>query len=740
MITTYEKVIDYEYFIKNYLEPSSRCITNSFNKNYNYLSSVNSSEKVYEKSLYLIMSNSNDYYKNYHEYFYYRKFHTLFNKDKLLTLINVNIRNFNEGSYNKNFSILYLPFYFLISYLDKENINKLSHNNIKTIIKLLLDISARDYTNEEMANSNNNESSFNTDITHNKYFFIIDDLMESILGCRFCNEITGSYRTMNILFKYMTFIEIQQMLLFIYNKDIKFHDFINCLPRIHATTTNNHDILKEDTELRNAYQINDIETINRINKENSEKYIKNLLFILKNYNKENIIKILPYINYKQLFERYNNLDEKIAYIERIILGINARRAANISNIKNSNKSVAKFVESTQHPIISKYMKKIETNGKNYLNNRFTKEIFFSKNPIFCSTLGEATGCCYRLGGIGAADLITSVSNPIAGNIISYDTATWFSFVWEFVLYNEELKAFEINLVLDNIESLKPVDFQKKIMDLLIKEYIAKNNIYSKVFLGTMRNDLTNFNFSNFETIFKPIKLSGYNKNNPYDDSKNMYHIYTNKIDSKNFKISILNMEIDDIYRCNNIENRIYSSPDTDFLKYATYYEKDISFVWRNEQVIFGYFYAGRMIRHMVEKINYMNDFNKDISINYNDDETKKYLRKVNDINNKLIEIDLRKTISIYDFFLINHRSLILSLNYVFKALEEYIKKNEITAIEANYNEYSKPFLKRIEKLNVKVFNVYPLSTQNSKKYFLSNSTKVTVINKINEDIILKDKN
>jgi len=50
------------------------------------------------------------------------------------------------------------------------------------------------------------------------------------------------------------------------------------------------------------------------------------------------------------------------------------------------------------------------------------------------------------------------------------------------------------------------------------------------------------------------------------------------------------------------------------------------------------------------------------------------------------------------------------------------------------------FLKRIEKLNVKVFNVYPLSTQNSKKYFLSNSTKVTVINKINEDIILKDKN
>jgi hypothetical protein len=510
------------------------------------------------------------------------------------------------------------------------------------------------------------------------------------------------------------FEELQSIFLAIYNKKIDFHNFLNSLPRLHVFD-NGMTVLKEDRKLyctmeEKERKIRDKEVFSEI--------MRRLLLLLKTNNSENLLKLLPYLNYKRLFI-YSNTENRLMFVSSVFLAILAKK----KSLEDS------ILPSTDTPLIGKVID--ELNPNSYQDLQKSKKIYFSKNPSICSSLGELTGCCYRKGGIGEKDLVISIKNPIAGNLIGYREAIWFSFIWEYIELDSNDNLFKINLVLDNIESKKDLPFSYLVEELF--PIFNNLNLYSAINLGTSRNDVKNIPASIMATSFnKTIQLVKYEKRNSFDDSASMWNICSVPLhyskETNKIPILIKRMDISDIYRCKYLENVIYGKEsDNDFVNYQKSYIKDISFIWSNNQIIVGYLFIGSILKKHFTSLG--------ISLEEEEIDGKIITKipeklTIRNINGKEVTVNSNKIITIYDFFLYENKEIIISAKSVFREIKKYIIENKIEAVECSFNEKSFNFAKRIEELGIEVFSIYNLSHES--KTFMSTKYNFEVFNRIND--------
>ena len=165
---------------------------------------------------------------------------------------------------------------------------------------------------------------------------------------------------------------------------------------------------------------------------------------------------------------------------------------------------------------------------------------FSKSASDITSIGNKTFCCFKKGGVGEPLMLISLKSPIAGIIWGEKgNKTWFAYVWELVEYNKETKTFDINLVLDNIEANNRLDENEY---YYIIEKIAAKNVYKKVYLGYMRNDI-DIPYKILNTRHRKSRgITFFNKETEkyscYDDSREIYDCIIREEDTNYEKVSV----------------------------------------------------------------------------------------------------------------------------------------------------------------------------------------------------------
>lgn len=409
------------------------------------------------------------------------------------------------------------------------------------------------------------------------------------------------------------------------NSVLTLHELDICLPKI-----------------KNRNQFNSNEEYENY-KEEVYQFIRKILINLK--HKEDIMRILPYSNYKRVRNAQNKRDmlNQIAIISNSIGGI--------------QRGIIGSEEKTEHNLLIDYTVK----------NPFIK---FSKLPDEINTIGKKTLCCFSPDGLAKSLLVPAIKSPIAGIFQgNINNKTFFMFIWEIVIKNEK-GYYETDLILDNLEATSSLS---KDEFTVIYKYLKDNTSYKNIFLGSMRNDIEDdckSLFYNTELFNRPNSLMGYESNFTkyhYDDSKLLYTVINRESDNN---IILDNMDKSYLHRCSYLERDIYEekSDTNDFLKIDI--KSSPNFVIHDNNEIFGYF----------------------VTRLYNLDENK------NILFNSRYSKNLPTILYIEDVYLINNLHIKKYLNNIFNEVEKFVNENNIEYISASFNKYSKPFEKRMKNL------------------------------------------
>lgn len=391
------------------------------------------------------------------------------------------------------------------------------------------------------------------------------------------------------------------------------------------------------------------ENIVKISKHNkNEKFYNEYFNFLKRilkYNKENFLKLVRYSNYSRV-RNSKNLKEALNIVDEI-------KAARLG-INNSK-------------IIDPYM-----------FSKFPKKdyFWFNKELEEINSIGQRTYCCFRKGGAAQSLLKPAYYSPISGIIEGqFKNCTWFSFVWETVEFNKDTNLFDVSLVLDNLEATRRLtkDEMNQIIDIF-----KSLNKYKKIYLGYLRNDIVQEYLSEIEPTKKPKERSlvefekEFNKYSVYDDSKYIFTILENERKEKT-NITIKKLNLGDLHRCKYVEWKVWGEySDTDFVKDVIF---NNSFVIQDNQSIFGY---------LITKKYWYNEEEKNLIFKSR-------------INQELKE-KYKEVLYFDDFYIVNNRRIIKSLDVIFEEIKKYIEKNNIKYYSCNCNQFSKNFTKRLDEI------------------------------------------
>lgn len=373
--------------------------------------------------------------------------------------------------------------------------------------------------------------------------------------------------------------------------------------------------------------------------------------ILK-YNQENFLRIWPYLNYKKVrgASNFREMDRHIRVIGASRVGITTSKV---------------------RPAFT-YAKLIKSD----------RLMEFSKDAAIIATIGSETHCCFQKGGLAGPLVTAAMQSPLAGVIHGHIPFRWFAFSWEIVeiIPGEGVTK---SLILDNVEAAGMVKLKHshQIFDRLAKLP------YSRVYCGTIRNDIEFPEGITDTSKKKPYHLIGYEKNfvnyGSYDDSKSLYTICERNPSTKAW---VKQMNKGDHHRVAYLEKRVYSSPDPDFLKDVDV-DRSPCYVLESDTHIFGY---------MTTRYLWFpkNDFGHGHEIK---GQNAKDLWRAYD-SEKGIDEEYELVLYLDDVVMCPGRAGMEALKLMIEHLADWARKNSIRKIAANTNRHSSAFGKRVERM------------------------------------------
>lgn len=440
-----------------------------------------------------------------------------------------------------------------------------------------------------------------------------------------------------LLIKHFSYADLVSILNLLISKKIDFHDFVEVLPPLTFSRLIDMDV-NSDNKYSNEIMV----------------YIRSI----SKYNSNEFLKFLKFVN----FEKIRNGKNK------------SIRETHMKTVSDSNKGLSYSADIESHMRITK--------ADFHEFNRPT--IFHTKSPEEVKTIGSRTLCCFTPGGLAKSLLRPATHSPISGiiegSINSSDT--WFSFVWEIVEFNEETKLFETNLILDNVESSRKITIEQW---KEIYTWLVKNTSYSKIYMGSSRNDLDHGilikegedeeDYSVIDTrIRRPYTLINYESNFDrygYDDS-----VYLNMVNTKpslieNIKVSRMNDGWH--HRVKYVERLLWNSEeDHEFMKIDI--NKSPSYVIYGDN--------GSILGYVMTRVVYINKETKEIDYSY---------KHKADIRNSE---EYEKMVYFEDIFLYKNKKIVLSLKPIIRDMLRYFEENNIQKVSSSPNAFSVSFLKR----------------------------------------------
>ena len=394
-------------------------------------------------------------------------------------------------------------------------------------------------------------------------------------------------------------------------------------------------------------------------------------FIKRTYKSADFFKYIQYINYSKV-RNADNLKNAMLHIHKV------------ENAKNSL-TYSNEIESEMF---------INIKGNN-------EEIYHTKAEGEISTIGNRTNCCFHAGGAARSLLKPAIESPIAGIITGkLNYSTWFSFVWEIVEYNPERRVFEVNLILDNIEAVKQLDFDSWVM---LYKWLENNTNYKKIYLGTVRNDVAYNIFKSRDPIdeseylraypekakyrisssskLRPQQLINYESNftryGTFDDSKNIHTVMENDNNIiKNVKVEIMTRGWQS--RIKYMEKYIWAdNHDNDFMKIKPNNSPSYVIYNSDDNSLLGYMIT-RIIKYDVKNDKLLFDYKFKSNITEDTDNYKDVLY-------------------IEDIYLPSNSFIGKAMAMVIDNLSSFVKENNIEYSSASTISYSSPFRKRLEK-------------------------------------------
>ena len=337
------------------------------------------------------------------------------------------------------------------------------------------------------------------------------------------------------------------------------------------------------------------------------------------------------------------------------------------------------------------------------NNTGTDLIFFTKEENEISTIGSRTGCCFTPNGLAKSLLRIARNSPISGILEGRHGgrkgSDWFSFVWELVEYNPTTKTFETALILDNIESMNSIGLGdwKDIYRWLLE------TPYNKIYLGTMRNDLTHdaFNDNASLTDIKDYRILPSTKKNRsrhiiyydsdfqsyhYDDSKQVYTVLDRTARApRSIQAIRINTE-GDFHRLLYMEELVWGEQSD----YATLkklkFRQSPSYLVRDS--------LGNLYGYMITRL-YTYDTTTS-SIDYDDSLRIKPSEPLDHDKELVLYLD--------DVFITKNTNSLQALNFIVEDIIKYAKVNDIKYVSAHFNQFSSKFKKRIEAAGFTILN------------------------------------
>lgn len=325
-------------------------------------------------------------------------------------------------------------------------------------------------------------------------------------------------------------------------------------------------------------------------------------------------------------------------------------------------------------------------------------VFYSKDESEINTIGSRTGCCFTPSGLAKSLVRISKVSPLAGIIEGKHgrrRSDWFSFVWELVEYNESTKTFETALILDNIESLNLISYEDwaEIYKWLLK------TPYNKVYLGSMRNDISSDIFSdqadptdltdahiNRETlkdrsrqiIYYEKEFNSYH----YDDSKKVYTVIDRTSRSPR-KLGVTKITTKgEFHRLLYTEKLVWGDNSDYSVLRNLKFNQSPSYLVRDS--------LGNIYGYMVTRLYKINEETKKITY---DDNLKVQEDTLEEGEDYVLYLD--------DIFITKNVPSMKALSLMIDDILDYVKENDIKYVSAHFNQYSEKFLKRIKETGVK---------------------------------------
>ena len=376
------------------------------------------------------------------------------------------------------------------------------------------------------------------------------------------------------------------------------------------------------------------------------------------YKSVNVLRMLPYMNFSRVREgkSIEEIMQGVTFIESTI----ARKQL----LNNTRELERRFLNVSIEG--STFKRKISEGHAPMIKHiRESNQVRFSKENYEIMNIGNKTNCCFRKGGAAESLMYETLISPLCGILTgNIGKGTWFSMVWEIMEKNEK-GFYDLNLVLDNIEATIGVDV------MCIIDKIKATKMYKKIYLGTLRNDITNLPDAIKDTAkLRPRCLVGgeanFQKYGSFDDSKNIYTIIENDDD---LDVEAENMCDNGHFLSAYIERDIYRKDKKYFgdVEYLTIVQNtDLSFIFKSTTSVFGYLTTSRKTEKEI-----------------------KYLKLAD-------EIKEGNHIYIDDFVLLSQYPLRKFYKQIMDKYREYIAANpEIEYICFSSNNNSKSYIKRM---------------------------------------------
>ena len=436
-----------------------------------------------------------------------------------------------------------------------------------------------------------------------------------------------------------------------------------------------------------------------------DNYSKLLTFFID--NNVDVHTFLDNMTYGSLSGLYKEEEQKalFKYLKRLrkkqpneisrLIGFFGYKKARASKNINELEGYISMIQSAKRGFITGKINPSEMLIDDCIGNNL---VFYSKDESEINTIGSRTGCCFTPSGLAKSLVRISKISPLAGIIEGKHgrrKSDWFSFVWELVEYNETTKTFETALVLDNIESLNPINYEDwtEIYKWLLK------TPYNKVYLGSMRNDIASDIFSdqadptdltdahiNRDTlkdrsrqiIYYEKEFNSYH----YDDSKKVYTVI-DRTSRRPRKLGVTKITTKgEFHRLLYTEKLVWG----DNSDYATLrnlkFNQSPSYLIRDS--------LGNIYGYMVTRLYKINEETKKITY---DDNLKVQEDTLEEGEDYVLYLD--------DIFIAKNVSSMKALSLMIDNILDYVKDNDIKYVSAHFNQYSEKFLKRIKETGVK---------------------------------------